>query len=310
MHWKFSAVLFASTLTLAAAAASGPARPEITGISHLAVYTSNAAATEHYYRDIIGAAKEADPENPAGVRYALSATQFVEVLPLPAGAGINRLDHTAWNVTSAEEMRKYLAAKGWKTPAAVTKGSDGSQWFAVLDPEQNKVEFVQPAAHAKAPNDPHAVGTHIIHVGFMVHSRAAEDTFYRDLLGFRPYWFGGMQEGKLDWVSQQAPNGHDWLEYMLTSGPSGSGIPANMTLHALGVLDHLSIGVVSVPDAYKKLEAENRLTGMHDKEPKIGKDGKWQFNLYDPDEIRLELMNFHASEKPCCSPFTATDPEK
>ena len=310
MHWKFSAVLFASTLTLAAAAASGPARPEITGISHLAVYTSNAAATEHYYRDIIGAAKEADPENPAGVRYALSATQFVEVLPLPAGAGINRLDHTAWNVTSAEEMRKYLAAKGWKTPAAVTKGSDGSQWFAVLDPEQNKVEFVQPAAHAKAPNAPHAVGTHIIHVGFMVHSRAAEDTFYRDLLGFRPYWFGGMQEGKLDWVSQQAPNGHDWLEYMLTSGPSGSGIPANMTLHALGVLDHLSIGVVSVPDAYKKLEAENRLTGMHDEEPKIGKDGKWQFNLYDPDEIRLELMNFHASEKPCCSPFTATDPEK
>ncbi len=310
MLFKFSTVLFASTLTLAAAAETAPARPEITGISHLAVYTSNASATEHYYRDIIGAAKEADPENPAGVRYALSATQFVEVLPLPAGAGINRLDHTAWNVSSAEGMRKYLAAKGWKTPAAVTKGSDGSQWFTVLDPEQNKVEFVQPAALAKAPNAPHAVGTHIIHVGFMVHSRAAEDTFYRDLLGFRPYWFGGMQEGKLDWVSQQAPNGHDWLEYMLTSGPSGSGIPANMTLHALGVLDHLSIGVVSVPDAYKKLEAENRLTGVHDKEPKIGKDGKWQFNLYDPDEIRLELMNFHASEKPCCSPFTAADPEK
>jgi catechol 2,3-dioxygenase-like lactoylglutathione lyase family enzyme len=310
MDWKLSAVLFASTLTLAAAAQSAPARPEITGISHLAVYTSNAAATEHYYRDIIGAAKEADPENPAGVRYALSATQFVEVLPLPADAGINRLDHTAWNVTSAEGMRKYLAAKGWKTPAAVTKGSDGSQWFEVLDPEKNKVEFVQPPAHPKAPNDPNAVGTHIIHLGFMVHSRAAEDTFYRDLLGFRPYWFGGMQEGKLDWVSQQVPNGHDWLEYMLTSGPSGSGIPANMTLHALGVLDHLSIGVVSVPDAYKKLAAKNRLTGVHDKEPKIGKDGKWQFNFYDPDEIRLELMNFHATEKPCCSPFTAADPEK
>ncbi|MDE3063248.1 MAG: VOC family protein [Acidobacteriota bacterium] len=310
MSWKLSTALFLSALTLAAAAEAPPTRPEITGISHLAEYTSNAAATEHYYRDIIGAAKEADPENPAGVRYALSATQFVEVLPLPAGAGINRLDHTAWNVTSAEGMRKYLVAKGWKTPAAVTKGSDGSQWFEVLDPEQNKVEFVQPAAHAKAPNAPSAVGTHIIHVGFMVHSRAAEDTFYRDLLGFRPYWFGGMQEGKLDWVSQQAPNGHDWLEYMLTSGPSGSGIPANMTLHALGVLDHLSIGVVSVPDAYKKLEASNRLTGMHDKEPKIGKDGKWQFNLYDPDEIRLELMNFHATEKPCCSAFTAADPEK
>jgi len=112
----------------------------------------------------------------------------------------------------------------------------------------------------------------------------------------------------VDWVSQQTPDSHDWLEYMLTSGPSGTGIPANMTQHTLGVLDHVSIGVNSVPDAYKVLEAGNRLGGTHDKEPKIGKDGKYQFNMYDPDGIRLELMNFHATEKPCCSAFTADDP--
>jgi hypothetical protein len=54
--------------------------------------------------------------------------------------------------------------------------------------------------------------------------------------------------------------------------------------------------------------AGSRLGGVHDDAPKIGKDGKYQFNLYDPDGIRTELMNFHATEKPCCSPFTATDP--
>ncbi|MDE3186531.1 MAG: VOC family protein, partial [Acidobacteriota bacterium] len=174
-------------------------------------------------------------------------------------------------------------------------------------PEQPAAS-AQPAKQAKTPADANAVGRHIIHVGFLVRSRAEEDKFYRDLLGFNPYWYGGMQEGKIDWVSQQVPDGHDWLEYMLTSGPSGSGIPATMTQHALGVLDHLSIGVVSVPEAYKVLQAGNRLGGVHDKEPKIGKDGKYQFNLYDPDGIRLELMNFHATEKPCCSPFTAEDP--
>jgi hypothetical protein len=81
-----------------------------------------------------------------------------------------------------------------------------------------------------------------------------------------------------------------------------------MSQHQLGVLDHLSIGEVSVPDAYKVLVAGSRLGGVHDDAPKIGKDGKFQFNLYDPDGIRTELMNFHATEKPCCSPFTATDP--
>lgn len=309
MHSKFLLAAGVAALSVAAVALNAQERPKITGISHLAVYTSDPAATDHYYREIIGARKEADPENPQGVKYAFSETQYVEVLPLPANAGVNRLDHAAFNTASAEGMRKYLAAKGWKTPASVTKGSDGSRWFEVRDPEGNRIQFVQPSSKpTQMPSNPNLVGEHIIHIGFLVHSREAEDKFYRGLLGFKPYWFGGMQEGKLDWVSQQVPDGHDWLEYMLTSGPSGSGIPANMSLNALGVLDHLSVGETSVPDEYKKLEAGNRLTGRHDDHPKIGKDGKWQFNLYDPDGIRLELMNFHASEKPCCSPFTAQDP--
>jgi catechol 2,3-dioxygenase-like lactoylglutathione lyase family enzyme len=290
----------------AADAQTGPPRPKIPGISHLAVYTSDPAATEHYYTVIVGAAKLPDPENAQGVRYALSATQFIEVLPLPADVGIDRLDHTAWNTENAEGMRKFLAASGWKTPPRVEKGADGSRWFEVVDQEGNKVQFVEPPRHAKAIDDPNAIGHHIIHVGFLVHDRAAEDKFYRDLLGFRPYWWGGRND-KVEWVSQQVPDGHDWLEYMLGAGP-GTGIPSTMSQNTLGVMDHFSIGVVSVPDAYKVLQAGNRLDGRHDQAPKIGLDGKYQFNMYDPDGIRTEVMNFHATEKPCCSAFTADDP--
>ena len=313
MHSKLLAAAFLAAFAVTAAAQMPDkplSRPKITGISHLAVYSSDPVATDHYYREIIGAAKLPDPENPKGVRYAISATQFIEVLPLPEGAGVNRLDHTAYNTEDAETLRRYLGSKAWKVPGRVEKGSDGSLWFTVKDPEGNKVEFVQLPHLPKDVVAPNAIGHHIIHIGILVHSRAVEDTFYRDLLGFRPYWFGGMVEGKLDWVSQQTPDSHDWMEYMLTSGPSGSGIPATISLQQLGVLDHLSIGEDSVPAAYKVLEAGNRLTGRHDDHPKIGKDGKYQFNLYDPDGIRLELMNFHATEKPCCSPFTADDPEE
>ena len=104
--------------------AGGTTAPKITGISHLAVYTSDAAATEHYYVGILGAAKLADPENANGVIYAFSATQYIEVLPLPANSGVNRLDHIAFNTTSAEGMRKYLAAKDWKVPAHINHGTD------------------------------------------------------------------------------------------------------------------------------------------------------------------------------------------
>jgi hypothetical protein len=96
---------------------------------------------------------------------------------------------------------------------------------------------------------------------------------------------------------------------MIKGDPTEKGIPATVSQHELGVLDHFSIGVDSVPEAYKVLASGSRLTGTeHDSAPKIGKDGKYQFNLYDPDGIRVETMNFHATEKPCCSPFTADDP--
>jgi catechol 2,3-dioxygenase-like lactoylglutathione lyase family enzyme len=301
MNSRVFAAAFLASFAVASSAQSAPERPRITGISHLAVYALDPAASESYYTTVVGAVKEPDPENAKGVRYAVSATQFIEVLPLPADAGINRLDHTAWNVTSADGMRKYLAAKGWRTPAKVTKGSDGSLWFEVLDPEGNKVQFVQPPANAGV-NAPNAVGHHIMHVGFLVKDRAKEDTFYRALLGFRPYWYGGMTDTHVDWVSQQTPDSHDWLEYMLVSDPE------HVSQHTLGVVDHFSIGEVSVFDTFKTLEAGNRLGQTHDPAPKIGKDGKGQLNLYDPDGTRVELMNFHATEKPCCSAFTATDP--
>lgn len=296
----FTAALL-STFALSAVAQNAPERPKITGISHLAVYAADLSATEHYYVDIVGAVKQPDPENPKGARYALSSTQFIEVLPLPANAGISRFDHAGLNTTSAEGMRKYLAAKGWKVPAKIMKASDGSQWFQVLDPEGNKVQFVQPSATAKV-DAPKALGHHIIHVGYLVKDRAKEDTFYRDLLGFRPYWYGGMTDTETDWVSQQTPDSHDWIEYMLTRDPS------KVTQHQLGVMDHVAIGENSVFDTYKELTAANRLGQTHDQAPKIGKDGKGQFNMYDPDGTRLELMNLHATEKPCCSSFTAEDP--
>ncbi len=56
------------------------------------------------------------------------------------------------------------------------------------------------------------------------------------------------------------------------------------------------------------LDSEDRLGGEAPR-PQIGRDGKWQFNMYDPDDTRVELMEFTAASKPCCSGFTAAQPQ-
>lgn len=282
-------------------------RPPITGISHISVYVADMSKAEAFYTHDLGAFKSSDPENPQGVRYYFSPTQFVETLPLPAGyTSINRLDHVAFVTADAEAMRKYLGAHGVTVPSSVQNGSDGSRWFDVKDPEDNKVEFVQnPTSLPQVPNDP--LSHHIIHVGYMVHNRATEDTFYRAILGFRPYWYGGASSTSTSWVSQQVPDGSDWLEYMLVSGPDTKGVPTDMTSDRLGAMDHFSLGVHDIkPVALELYDGDRipeRTTG-----PKIGRDGKWQYNLFSPDGTRAEIMEFQPAGKPCCSEFTASSP--
>jgi len=76
----------------------------------------------------------------------------------------------------------------------------------------------------------------------------------------------------------------------------------------LGVLNHVSLGVVNMQAAVTTLYRENRLSPRHDG-PQMGLDGKWQANFYDPDGTRVELMEFRPAMKPCCSPFTGESPQ-
>jgi len=290
------------------ASVTGTARAAITGVSHIALYAADPVRSEQFYVHDLGATKGTDPENARGARYYFAPTQFVEVLPLPTGpASINRLDHVAFTTSDLGRLRSYLAEKRITVPKRTERGSDGSEWLDVLDPEGNKIEFVQAPTHL--PDIPvNPLSTHIIHVGFIVHDRAREDGLFRSVLGFKPYWFGGMKDDVPTWVSQQVPDGTDWLEYMIVGTPETRGIPPNMTAANLGVLDHFSLGVHSAADAYTLLWNGDRLTGQTNS-PKIGRDAKWQLNLLDPDGTRAEIMELHAIGKPCCSAFTAADPQ-
>jgi catechol 2,3-dioxygenase-like lactoylglutathione lyase family enzyme/predicted enzyme related to lactoylglutathione lyase len=271
----------------------------------MCVYSSNSAASDNFYVHVVGATKSTDPQDPKGTRYYLSANQFVEVLPLPAEQGISRMACVAYNTADAAGLLSYLRAHGVQGLGELRSGTDGSRWFETKDPEGNLVKFVQPgSAPSAATGKP--IGTRVIHVGYLVHNRAAEDHFYKEILGFRPYWYGGMQPDHIDWVSQQVPDGHDWLEYMMVG--EGSTVPlSRIDQRELGVLNHFSIGVPNMEQAVTTLTGEDRLSPRHDG-PQMGKDGKWQANLYDPDGTRVELMEFQPVIKPCCSAFTAESP--
>jgi catechol 2,3-dioxygenase-like lactoylglutathione lyase family enzyme len=276
----------------------GADRPKITGIDHVSFYTTSPDGVKKVYADTLGLGS-ADAIEPGGTVRYMAGKQWVGYSPAADPKTTDRMDHVAFTTDNIVGLRRYLAEKGIKG-SKIEGRSDHSLSFMTTDPEGHRVEFVE-RGKAEVPEPPASAVSHrMIHAGFLVYKRDAEDHFYREILGFRPYWHGGMKDNVTDWVSLQVPDGTDWLEYMLNQ-------PEHPDLQLTGVMNHISFGVADMPKAQALLESHGWKThgGEH---AQMGRDGKRQLNVFDPDMTRIELMEFAPAEKPCCSDFTGPHP--
>ena len=273
--------------------------PPIVGIAHVALRTNHPDAARRFYGSILGFSDVSVPANAAAGRtttiFKVNDHQYIEIFPGQADPRTDLLLHVAFETTSARKLRNYLMLKNATRVGKLRRTDEGSQGFTLQDPEGHPIEFVQyfPGSVNRGTfgkDMPETrISTQIIHAGFIVRSRAAEDRFFKNVLGFHLMWYGGMTNQTTDWVDMRVTDGTNWLEYMLNA--------REPSLRTLGVLYHFSLGVPSVAQAYKTVVER----GYEPKKPQIGRDGKWQLNLYDPDGTRVELMEPKPVRTPCCS---------
>ncbi len=282
-------------------AASGPKRPPIIGVAHIGLKTSDLRAADNFYGHVLGFNHFSLDKPTGGLMlnyYKVNDHQYIEIYPTLQNQAEDRMTHFAFETTDIQQLRDYLSAHDVKVPATLKPGLDKNLSMMVKDPEGHSVEFVQYMAGSLHSSQfgkllpDTRVSQRMIHVGVTIQDRAAADRFYADILGFRMTWHGGMTDEKTDWVDMRVPDGTDWLEYMLNVH--------NPSPKQLGVMHHLALGVPSIQPAFQAVESRGYQPSQG---PKIGRDGKWQLNLYDPDLTRAELMEFTPVEKPCCSPI-------
>lgn len=293
------ATAFAAALT----AQTSVERPAILGVAHIGLKTNDLAAARNFYSRDLGFQEPFTLDKATGglppAYFKVNDHQYIEVFPELKDDSEDRLSHIAFETTNIAQLRDYLASRNVKVPDALKPGLDGNVSMMVKDPDGHNVEFVQ-----YIPGSLHSrnfgkflpaarISEHIIHVGVTVQDRDVADKFYQQILGFREMWHGGMTDQRTDWIDMRVPEGTDWLEYMLNVH--------NPSPRTLGVMNHLALGVPSVQAAYKRLT--ERGVSLQSQQPKIGRDGKWQLNLYDPNLTRTELMEPAPVRTPCCSPF-------
>jgi catechol 2,3-dioxygenase-like lactoylglutathione lyase family enzyme len=283
----------------AAASQNAPqvTRPPLVGISHLELKTDNLEAGREFYGHVLGFEAVRGTGQPLMTVF-VNNHQYIDVRPGLESPTEDRLSHLAFETTDARRLRDYLAGRGVNVPPAPSADPEGRLAFMVKDPDGHSIEFIQyapgamPLAAGAKDLSAHRISERIIHAGVTVRDRDAADRFYRDILGFRMIWHGGRTDDRTDWVDMRVPEGTDWLEYMLNV--------SNPSPHTLGVMHHFALGVPSVARAYETVVGRGF---RPPKEPQIGRDGKWQLNLYDPNDTRVELMEPKPVQTPCCSPI-------
>lgn len=289
-------LLFTGLLATQAQPARTQERPKITGISHVGYFVSDLPKTLSFWHDLLGFDEYTTLNRPGTgeIRIAfikINDHQHIELFTDEPPNPPNRMSHLCFSVSNVEEMRAYLHSKGIAvTPGNGSKTRTGDYAFEIKDPDGTVIEFVQSLPSGVEAQEkgkfmpPTRISDAIYHVGFLVGNLQKSLAFYEGVLGFSETWRGSADQKELSWVNLKLPNGNDYVELMLYRDHPDK----------FGTKNHVSLLVPSVPKAIQELESrpayKTYLTYGKPLEMQVGRNGKRQVNLYDPDGTRVELM--------------------
>jgi catechol 2,3-dioxygenase-like lactoylglutathione lyase family enzyme len=313
-----SATLALLLASISVAQSPAPLRPRITGISHVAYYVTDMPKSLTFWHDLLGFDLSYDrkqQDSTTTVAFLkVNDHQYVELLsdrpPSPPADPKNFMSHICFLTDSLEQMRLYLDSKGVEVPAHTSRTKTGDLVFSIHDPDGTQLEFSQPQpTSVEAPSleaqtagkflPVTRISQHIYHVGFLVGNTQHSLDFYEKILGFEETWRGASNPDQLSWINLRVPDGTDYIELMLYAK-----LPATY-----GSSNHVALEVPDIAAAVAALHARPAFaTYGKSLDVHLGKNGKRQVNLYDPDGTRVELMEpFTADGKPV-PPSTAPPP--
>jgi len=292
---------------------AAPARPKITGISHVGYFVSDLPKAIAFWHDFLGydESYSLTKKDSQDVRIAfikINDHQHIELFNEPPTNPPNMMSHLCLTVDDIEAMRTYLRSKGFDVkPGNGGKTRTGDYAFEIKDPDGMLVEFVQSlpdglemkAAGKFAPDT--RISTKIYHLGFLVGNSQKSIDFYGKILGFQETWRGGANPKQLSWINMRVPDGDDYVEFMLYSKlPEGK----------FGTKNHIALSVPDIAKSVAILEARPAFKDYgKDLAIATGVNQKRQVNIYDPDGTRVEMMEENTVTGKPTPPSTAPPPD-
>ena len=295
-------MIFLVPLVLGSQLASSRAEElPLLGLAHVGIHVSNLDKSRAFYRDVLGYEEAFDTKKSDGsvavAFFKINDQQFLELFPGLPEEEIVPMTHIAILTDNIQKLHEMLEARGVRV-GPINKGPrDGNLSCSIRElPGQNMkfLEFVQylpDSLHSKAAGKAlgtKRISTHLEHAGIIATDYEAARKFYTEKLGFQETW------------SRKNDKGGPFLDHLQLPGPSGdfvelSNKPKPLARQAAGMAAHFALTVPDAKAAYQL--ARDRGVTKDLKEPRFGKDDRWQFNLFDPDSTRAECMQPKAASE-------------
>jgi catechol 2,3-dioxygenase-like lactoylglutathione lyase family enzyme len=293
---QFPTKLKLTVLLLSAAVlvAQQEGRPRIVGVPHVNFRVHSIEASRHFYKDFLGYSEPFDIVTDGKLIMAfikINDRQYVELSP-EASPSEPRFVHLALETDDADALRKYVKSKGYKgSDKPASRGRIRNIGTGIDDPDGNHIDVTQYTPDGESMKNvgkdmsDKRISTHMLHVGFYV-SKPETEHYYKDILGFREFWRGSADDKAASYSNLMVPEGSDYVEFILGERPT--------TPQRYGTVYHIALEVPDMDAAIAKLNANPaRKDYKGEIVAKTGKNHRRQCNLFDPDGMRVELMEDH-----------------
>jgi catechol 2,3-dioxygenase-like lactoylglutathione lyase family enzyme len=293
-------VITLSMLVCGAMAACADELP-LLGLAHVGIRVSDLEKSRRFYHDVLGYEEAFTTHKTDGsvivAFFKVNDKQFIELFP---GLTTNQavpMTHVAFETDDIQKLHQMLEERGVKV-SKINKGPrDGNLSCSISRPPGQNLKFLEfvqylpDSLHSKAVGQALGTGrisTHLEHAGIIATNYEAARNFYIEKLGFRETWSRKTEDGRPALVHLHLPGrSGDYIEL--------SSKTALLARRAAGTAAHFSLMVPDIKAAYQL--ALDRGLANDSKEPRFGKDERWQFNLFDPDGTRVECMQPRAGPK-------------
>jgi lactoylglutathione lyase len=266
----------------------------IVGIAGITFSVSSLANARRFYNGVLGLPAAFEIKDAVGkimsVFFKVNDDQYIEVTPDLKPGELIRQARIVFQSSDIETLHAVYAARGLQ-PSHIQVGKDGNPVFWLIDPEGNKLDFLEYVAGSKQSEcvgkflDPTRVSSHISHTGLMVQRHESTMDFYEGKLGFVQ---GRISDRRSDYLEPMSSD----LNVETKNPPLDPHDPAvhdHYVREQYGAIQHVCLEVTDIRSARDLVQARGGYDDLRVR-AHVGNNRHWLVHLFDADGSRTELM--------------------